>query len=151
MTYDRIFSRFYNMMDDPSFFKLPQDFAYDRMRSWLHDAAADPKIRKKFSELKLNDVLLELTYSLTNSIDQDSDDDFVISVFAQYMVISWYKPQVDNAINTARIIGGKEEKNIQANYKTSIERLDSLERKLKKFIRDYGYENNGYISGGETS
>lgn len=151
MTYDRIFSSFYNLMDDPSFFKLPQDFAYDRMRSWLHRASSEPYIRKLFSELSLNDTLLELTYSLTNSIDKDSDDDFVISVFAQYMVISWMKPQVDNAINLARIIGGKEEKNIQSNYKSNVERLDSLQRKLRKFIRDYGYENNEYISGGEST
>ena len=150
MTYDKIFSRFYNLMDDPSFFKLPQDFAYDKMRSWLHDAASTPYIRKKFSQLKLNDVILELTYSLIDSIDTNSDDDFVISIFAQYMVIAWMKPQVDNAVNLARVIGGKEEKNIQNNYKSNIERVDSLERKLRKFIRDYGYENNSYISGGES-
>ena len=28
MTYDEIFNRFYNLMDDPNFYKLPQDFAY---------------------------------------------------------------------------------------------------------------------------
>lgn len=105
MTYDEIFNRFYNLMDDPNFYKLPQDFAYDRMRSWLHDAASKPYIRKKFSQLKLDDRLLELTYSLNNPSDQESDDDFVINIFAQYMVIGWLKPQVDNAINTARIIG----------------------------------------------
>ena len=151
MTYDEIFNRFYNLMDDPNFYKLPQDFAYDRMRSWLHDAASKPYIRKEFSQLKLDDRLLELTYSLNNPSDQESDDDFVINIFAQYMVIGWLKPQVDNAINTARIIGSKEEKNIQSNYKTNIERLESLERNLRKFIRDDGYINNSYISGGETS
>lgn len=151
MTYDEIFNRFYNLMDDPNFYKLPQDFAYDRMRSWLHDAASKPYIKKKFSQLKLDDRLLELTYSLNNPLDQESDDDFVINIFAQYMVIGWLKPQVDNAINTARIIGSKEEKNIQSNYKTNIERLESLERNLRKFIRDDGYINNSYISGGETS
>lgn len=150
MTYDVIFSRFYNLMDDPNFYKLPQDFAYNRMCSWLHDAASTPYIRKKFSQLILDDEILELTYTLIDSIDTNSDDNFVINIFAQYMVIGWLKPQIDNVINTARIIGGKEEKSIQANYKTNIERIDSLERKLRKFIRDYGYENNNYISGGES-
>lgn len=151
MTYDKIFNRFYNLMDDPNFYKLPQDFAYDRMCSWLNDAASEPYIKKKFSQLKLDDRLLELTYSLNNPSDQESDDNFVINIFAQYMVIGWLKPQVDNAINTARIIGSKEEKNIQSNYKANIERLESLERNLRKFIRDDGYINNSYISGGETS
>ena len=80
MTYDEIFNRFYNLMDDPNFYKLPQDFAYDRMRSWLHDAASKPYIKKKFSQLKLDDRLLELTYSLNNPSDQESDDDFVINI-----------------------------------------------------------------------
>ena len=81
MTYDEIFNRFYNLMDDPNFYKLPQDFAYDRMRSWLHDAASKPYIKKKFSQLKLDDRLLELTYSLNNPSDQWSDDNFVINKY----------------------------------------------------------------------
>lgn len=36
MTYDVIFNRFYNLMDDPNFYKLPQDFAYDRIKGLLH-------------------------------------------------------------------------------------------------------------------
>lgn len=151
MTYDKIFSRFYNLVNDPSFFKLPQDFAYEKMCSWLHDGASTPYIRKIFSSLVLDDEILDLSYSLTTSVDESSDEDFVINVFAQYMVIGWLKPQVESMINTARIIGGKEEKSIQANYKSNIDRLDSLERKLRKFIRDYGYENNSYISGGDAS
>ena len=115
MTYDEIFNRFYNLMDDPNFYKLPQDFAYDRMRSWLHDAASKPYIKKKFSQLKLDDRLLELTYSLNNPSDQESDDDFVINIFAQYLVLGCLKPLFDNAINTAIIFGIKEENNIHAN------------------------------------
>ena len=36
MTYDEIFNRFYNLMDDPNFYKLPQDFAYDRICKLQH-------------------------------------------------------------------------------------------------------------------
>ena len=42
-------------------------------------------------------------------------------------------------------MGGKEEKTILNNYKNNIARLNSLENKLRKTIRDYGYINNEYI------
>lgn len=151
MTYDYedIYSRFYQLIDDPSFFKLDETYAYEKMCGWLHSAIANPIIRKIFSKVSLDDEIMKLTFVLTTSIDESSDKEFVASVFAQYMVIKWLSPQVESALNTGFIIGGKEEKKIQSNYKTTIDRLDSLELKLRKFIRDYGYENNSYLSGGE--
>ena len=148
MTYDYIYKKFYRLVGDPDFFKLKESFAYDLMNGWLHDAIGDPKIRKVFSEISLDDELMELSFTLDTSVDELSDNDFVQNVFAQYMVIQWLKPKIDNVLNSAFIIGGKEEKKIQANYKNNIERLESLEVGLKKYIRDYGYENNSYLSGG---
>ena len=54
------------------------------------------------------------------------------------------RPKVDTAINLATVIGGKDEKKILSNYQANIDRLDSLETKLKKYIRDYGYVNGTY-------
>lgn len=147
--YEEIYSRFYRLMTDSSFYKQDEDFAYNLMSGWIHDAISIPYIRKIFSSITLDDEMEELTFELENSIDEDSDKEFVLSVFAQQMVIQWQKPQIDNVINLANIIGGKEEKKIQSNYKSNIERLDSLEINLKKYIRDYGYEYNSYLSGGE--
>ena len=45
------------------------------------------------------------------------------------------------------MIGGKEEKKILDNHKDMIDRLESLENKLNKIIRDYGYLHNSYIGG----
>ena len=134
MTYDYtdIYSRFYRLVDDPSFFKLDESYAYELMCGWLHDAIANPTIRKIFSKISLDDEIMKLSFSLTTSIDEESDKEFI-----------------ESTLNTAFILGGKEEKKIQSNYKTTIDRLDSLELKLRKFIRDYGYENNSYLSGGE--
>lgn len=147
MTYDEIFSRFYQLIDDPSFFKLPQDYAYDSMKSWLHEAVAEPYIRKIFSSIQLDDEVMVCTYTLNISIDEASDKDFVISVFAKSMVIQWMKPKVESQKNILNMIGGKEEKALRLPYKQNIERLDSMELKLRKFIRDYGYEYNSYLGG----
>lgn len=147
--YEKIYSRFYRLVNDPNFFDLEESYAYELMCGWLHDAISDPYIRKIFSSITLDDEIMLIDFSLSTSIDEFSDEEFVISVFAQYMVIQWMKPQIESVLNTAFVLGGKEEKKIQANYKNNIERLDSLEIKLKKYIRDYGYEYNSYLSGGE--
>ena len=65
----------------------------------------------------------------------------VKNIFAQGLKICWMEQQIDKSVSLATVVGGKEEKTILNNYKNNISRLDSLERKLKKTIRDYGYYN----------
>ena len=145
MTYEEIYSRFYLKETDPSLFKLSKEEAYEKMCGWLHSVAGLPRVRKCFSTLTLDDELYEITYELTNPVDEESDKDFVIELFAQGMVICWMRPQIERNINLATVIGGKEEKSMLNNYKPNIARLETLEKKFKKLIRDYGYLNNDYI------
>ena len=97
-------------------------------------------------ELKIDGLAISLTYELINSVDEYSDRDFVIKLFAQGMVIYWMRPQVESAINMATIIGGKEEKRLLSNYKTVIERLDKLEVDFKKLLRDHEYWNGDIVT-----
>lgn len=62
------------------------------------------------------------------------------------MAIQWLQPQVDSILNTAPMIGGKEEKKLLDNHKYSIQRLESMKTEQKKMIRDYGYMYNSYLS-----
>lgn len=143
MKYEEIYSRSYMKKYDPSFYDDKQ-FAYDTMREWLHEIVAFPYVRKIFASIVLDDVIEELNYELINSIDKESDDDFVIKLFTDGFVICWMRPRVDTAINLATVIGGKDEKKILSNYQANIDRLNSLEIKLRKYIRDYGYINGTY-------
>lgn len=143
MKYEEIYSRSYMKKYDPSFYEN-KEFAYDTMKEWLHEIVAFPYVRKIFVSIVLDDVLEELTFELVNSVDEESDNDFVIKLFTDGFVICWMRPKVDTAINLATVIGGKDEKKILSNYQANIDRLDSLEIKLKKYIRDYGYVNGTY-------
>lgn len=143
MKYEEIYSRSYMKKYDPSFYEN-KEFAYDTMKEWLHEIVAFPYVRKIFASIVLDDVLEELTFELVNSVDEESDNDFVIKLFTDGFVICWMRPKVDTAINLATVIGGKDEKKILSNYQANIDRLDSLEIKLKKYIRDYGYVNGTY-------
>ena len=143
MKYEEIYSRSYMKKYDPSFYEN-KEFAYDTMKEWLHEIVAFPYVRKIFASIVLDDVLEELTFELVNSVDEESDNDFVIKLFTDGFVICWMRPKVETAINLATVIGGKDEKKILSNYQANIDRLDSLEIKLKKYIRDYGYVNGTY-------
>lgn len=146
LQYEEIYSQFYLQMTDSSFYKLSENQAYDMMTSWLHDAIGVPYIRKIFSKITFDDKMMILTYALKNPLDDNSDNDFVIGIFAQYMVIAWMRPQVDSALELATFIGTKEEKMLKSNYKTNIARLEHLEQALRKKIRDYGYQYNDYLA-----
>lgn len=146
MTYEEIYSQFYSKIEDNTFFqKYSKDEAYDVMRTWLHSIAAIPYFKKCFSSLTLDDEILELTFELANSVDDDSDAYFVKDMFAQGMVICWMQQKIDKVVNLSAVIGGKEEKAMLNNYKNNIARLESLKVQFRKIIRDYGYANNTYI------
>lgn len=146
MTYEEIYSQFYSKETDPTFFKMySKEEAYELMRNWLHSIVAIPYVRKCFSKITLDDEILELTFQLENSIDEDSDRYFVKDIFAQGMVICWMQQKIDKAVSLATVIGGKEERSILNNYKNNMARLQELKLQLKKTIRDYGYIYNDYI------
>ena len=143
MKYEEIYSRSYMKRYDPNFY-ANKEFAYETMKEWLHEIVAFPWVRKIFSSITLDDVLEELDFELVNSVDEQSDNDFVIKLFTDGFVICWMRPQVETTINLATVIGSKDEKKLISNYQANIDRLNSLELKLKKYIRDYGYINGSY-------
>lgn len=146
MTYEEIYSQFYSKQTDPTFFKkYSKEEAYDLMKNWLHSLVGTPYIRKCFSSITLDDNILELTFKLNLSIDDESDNYFVKDVFAQGMVICWEQQQIDKITNMAVVFGGKEEKSLFNNNKNNMTRVKTLEVNLRKFIRDYGYVYNEYI------
>lgn len=140
MKYEEIYSRSYMKKYDPKFYEN-KDFAYETMKEWMHEIVALPYVRNAFSTITFDDEIEEFTFTLVNSVDEDSDNEFVKKLFSDGFVICWMRPQVDSVVNLARVIVGKDEKTILNNYKPNIERLDSLERKHKKYVRDYGYHN----------
>lgn len=148
MTYEEIFSQFYSKETDPTFFKkYSKDEAYDLMRNWLHSIVAVPYVKKCFSTLTLDDELLEITFVLDNSEDEESDNDFVKDILSDGLVISWMQKQLDKAISFSTVIGGKEERTILNNYKNNIARLKEMKVELRKKIRDRGYVCNEYVDG----
>lgn len=147
LSYETIFSRTRNRIYDPKELSLDENDLTEIYIERLHSVAGNSRVRRLFSNLTLDDEIQIIDYSLTNSVDSDSDEEYVVDIFTTGMTIEWLEPQVNSILNTAPMIGGKEEKKLLDNHSNMINRLDSLKKELNKKIRDYGYMYNSYVSG----
>ena len=146
ISYETIFSRVRNKIDDPKELSLDESILNEIYIERLHSTLGNPRVRRLFSSIVLDDKIQEIEYQLNNSVDEASDDDFVIELLTIGMTIEWLTPRVDSVLYTAPMIGGKEEKKILDGHKDMIGRLAAMKLEQKKIIRDYGYMYNSYIS-----
>ncbi len=147
LPYNTLFSRVFNKINDPKELSLDENDLLEVYTERLHSVVGKPRIRRLFSSLSLDDDLQQFDFKLNNSVDEDSDKDFVLELFTLGMTIEWLQPQVDSVLHTSVMIGGKEEKKLLDNHKNMIERLSSMKTELNKMIRDFGYMYNSYIKG----
>ena len=145
LPYSTLFSRVLNKINDPKELSLDENDLLEIYTERLHSVVGKPRVRRLFSSLSLDDEIQEMTFTLNNSVDEESDKDFVLEILSLGMAIEWLQPQVDSVIHTSVMIGGKEEKKLLDNHKNMIERLDSMKKEQNKMIRDYGYMYNSYI------
>ena len=147
ISYETVFSRARNKYYDPKEWSLNSDDLLEINVERLHSAFGDIRISKLFSSITLDDEMQQIDFSLRYPTNDFSDNEFVIELLALSFVIEGLRPQVVSVKNTAQMIGGKEEKKVLDNHKDMIERLDNLENKRYKIIRDRGYMYNSYIGG----
>ena len=145
LSYSTLFSRVLNKINDQKELSLDENDLLEIYTERLHSVVGKPRVRRLFSSLSLDDEIQEMTFTLNNSVDEESDKDFVLEILLLGMAIEWLQPQVDSVIHTSVMIGGKEEKKLLDNHKNMIERLDSMKKEQNKMIRDYGYMYNSYI------
>ena len=145
LSYSTLFSRVLNKINDPKELSLDESDLLEIYTERLHSVVGKPRVRRLFSSISLDDEIQEMTFTLNNSVDEESDKDFVLEILSLGMAIEWLQPQVDSVIHTSVMIGGKEEKKVLDNHKNMIERLDSMKKEQNKMIRDYGYMYNSYI------
>ena len=137
LSYSALFSRVLNKINDPKELSLDENDLLEIYTERLHSVVGKPRVRRLFSSLTLDDELQEMTFTLNNSVDEESDTDFVLEILSLGMAIEWLQPQVDSVIHTSVMIGGKEEKKLLDNHKNMIDRLDSMKKEQNKMIRDY--------------
>lgn len=146
LPYETIFSRARGRISDPKELSLDENDLLEIYTERLSNVIANPRVRRLFSSLTLDDEIQQLDFTLNNSVDETADMNFVIGILVLGMTIEWLQPQVDSIMHTSVMIGGKEEKKLLDNHKNMIDRLNSMKTELNKRIRDYGYMYNSYIN-----
>lgn len=146
-SFDKIFSRFLALVNDYNLAQLPETDVEELEIEWLYAASSEPRIRQKFSSFEIDVDTREVVYELRNSVDEYSDEEYVVRILSIGMAIAWLQPQVDSVLYTSPFVGGKEEKKIIDAHALTISRLEAMKAELKKTLRDYGYYYNSYVSG----
>ena len=131
LPYETIFSRVRGRISDPKELSLDENDLLEIYTERLSNVISDPRVRRLFSSLTLDDEIQQLDFTLNNSVDETADMNFVVGILVLGMTIEWLQPQVDSIMHTSVMIGGKEEKKLP---------------ELNKRIRDYGYMYNSYIN-----
>ena len=145
LSYEDIFSRVMGRYNDPKELSLNEDDLYELYAERLHNVVADPYVKNIFAKLYLDDEIQEMEYVLKRPENDQSDEDYVLGILTQGMAIEWLKPQIDSLIYLNPVIGTTQEKKILDGHDNMSDRLNSLEIKLHKTIRNRGNVNNSYL------
>ena len=131
ISYEKVFDRYFGLIDDVKELSLKESDLHEILAERLHSAISSPFIRRLFSTLKLDDEMEQFEFELTTSVDEYSDEEFVIELFSKGMAIKWLEPKVKSLENTVRL---------------NKALLKEMKIEQKKLIRDYGFAFKPYSS-----
>ena len=139
--FDEIYSRFYLRVKDYEISGLEESLVKEMLKGYLKSTLSKPMVRRLFSTITMDEDIEEIEYELRNSLDEDSDKDFVEEVLATGMVIGWLDPRYHSTLLTSQFFSNSEQKFYAQS--TQMNELKSMYQKaqtdLRKLIRDYGY------------
>lgn len=139
LKYEDIYKRALTMINDLELATYTEEDFYDTLCEWLHTTSSLPLFRKKFSSYAIDDEIMELNFTLSNSIDDFYDSEFVKTILAKGIIINYFPSKLENTKNLATMIGGKEEKKLIDNYSKNIERLTQLKREWELELSRHTY------------
>lgn len=139
LKYEDIYKRALTMINDLELATYTEEDFYSIFCEWLHTTASFPLLRKKFSVYSFDDEIMSINFTLTNSVDDFYDSEFVKTILAKGIIISYFPSKLENTKNLATMIGGKEEKKLIDNYSKNMERLTQLKREWELELSRHTY------------
>lgn len=139
--FDEIYSRFYLRVKDYETSGLEEKLVKQMLLGYLKSTLSKPMVRRLFQSVTLDEDIEEIEYELRNSLDEDSDKDFVEEVLALGMVVEWLSPRYHSTLLTSQLVTNSEQRfyaqSTQMNELKSM--FEKAQTDLRKLIRDYGY------------
>ena len=149
LDYNKIYSRLFSKIEAYDFIELPEDDLNDFLCNWIHSASANPYVRRLFKSFNLDDEILEISYEMKYSVDEFSDEEFIIEVLTFGVVVAWLEPKINSINNIAQMFGSKEEKFYsQSQHISELRNLvNDAKKQQRRMIADRGYAWNSYLDG----
>jgi hypothetical protein len=147
-SYNDVYSRFLIKIRDYEFAGLPEPNATEQMLEWLRSALSQPYIIRIFESISADDEIAEIDYTLTSSVNEYIDRNFVEELLGYQMVCEWLEPRVKTSTLINQMITNSKESKWY-NQKDHIAQLRELladaENKVRSMLRDKGYIWNSYL------
>lgn len=146
--YQDIYSRFLLKVKDYEFFKLNEADANEHMRSWLTSSLSKPNIYRIFSTISTDDEIAEFTYTLTDSVDDNLDKNFVEELLSYQLVCEWLTPMVNTTTLLNQMVTNSKEQKFYSQKEHLSEMRNLLadsENKVRSMLRDKGFIYNSYL------
>lgn len=150
--FSEIYSRFFLRVKDYEMSGMKEKLVNELLNGYLRSTLSKPMVRRLFQSISLDEDMEEIEYELRNSLDEDSDKDFVEEVLALGMVSEWASPKYHSTLLTSQLLTNSEQRFYsQAQQLSEMKELyNKSQTDLRKLIRDYGYSLS-VINGVETS
>ena len=139
LKYEDIYKRALTMINDLELATYTEEDFYSVLCEWLHTTSSFPLLRKKFSTYSFDDEIMNINFTLTNSVDDFYDSEFVKTILAKGIIINYFPSKLENTKNLETMIGGKEEKKLIDNYSKNMERLTQLKREWELELSRHTY------------
>lgn len=149
--FEEIYSRFYLRVKDYDMSGMTERLAKDMLYGYIKNVISKPYVRRLFSTIAVDEDIEEIEYELKESLDEDSDKDFVEEVISLGMVEQWASPKYNSTLLTNQLLSNSEQKfySQSAHLAEMKELLKKAQIDLRKLIRDRGF-SNAVINGVTT-
>ena len=147
VTFDTIYSRFLSKVQAYDLLEMGTDDCLEQLGEWLISVKSNPRVRKCFTSLTLDQIGRSVSFELRNPVDNEDDVDFVTEVFGLGLAWKWITPKYYSVLNTSQFFGSKEQRFFaQSNHMSEISKMYSeAKSNLYKHIASRGYYNNPYL------
>ena len=149
LNYNKIYSRLFTKIEAYDFIELSEEMLNEFLCNWVHSATANPYVRRLFSSFTLDDEIQSIAYEMKYTIDEQSDEEFVIEILALGIAVAWLEPKINSITNIAQMFGSKDEKFYSQSQHLSELRnlLNDFKKQQRRMIADRGYAWNSYLDG----
>ena len=149
LNYNKIYSRLFTKIEAYDFIELSEEMLNEFLCNWVHSATANPYVRRLFSSFAIDDEIQSIAYEMKYTIDEQSDEEFVIEILALGIAVAWLEPKINSITNIAQMFGSKDEKFYSQSQHLSELRnlLNDFKKQQRRMIADRGYAWNSYLDG----